>query len=170
MRYIVDSVIKNCLGVERDTSIVPTRFRNYELKTTNSFNFAYANLSILGVINKGFPLETFLLTFFDLHPLGRLKFISSSHLPPINPSVWSDERCSSQRKHFLQWSNELCSSWCSLSLIRLYLDNFGSKCIRATLCLFMKELAILWCGKQLLEFIYSFFSLLSKFGFSFCSP
>ena len=88
----------------------------------------------------------------------------------INPSVWSDEHCSSERKHFLQWSDERCSSWCTLSLIRLYLDNIASKCNRATSCLFMKELALLWCGKQLLEIIYSFFSLLSKFGFSFCSP
>ena len=83
MQYIVDSVIKNCLGVERDISIFTKLFRNYELKTNNSFKFAYANLSILCVINKGFPLETFLLTFFELKPFGRLKFISSSHLPPF---------------------------------------------------------------------------------------
>ena len=72
MRYTVDSVVKNCLGVEQVISIVTKHFRNYELKTTNSCNFAYANLVILFVTNKGFRLETFLLTFFELHPFGRL--------------------------------------------------------------------------------------------------
>jgi hypothetical protein len=72
MRYIVDSVIKNFLGLERDISIVTTRFRIYELKKTNSCNFAYENLIILSVTNKGFRLETFVLTFFELHPFGRL--------------------------------------------------------------------------------------------------
>jgi len=72
---------------------------------------------------------------------------------------------------FLQsWSAEHCMSWCTLSLIRLYLYNIGSKCNRAASCLFVKELALLWCGRQLLEIISSFFSPLSKFGFSFCSP
>ena len=83
----------------------------------------------------------------------------------INPSVWSDERCSSWRKHFLQWSDERCSSWCTLSLIRLYLDNIRNKCNRATSCLFRKELALLWCGKQLLEIIYSFFLCSRNLGF-----
>jgi len=32
---------------------------------------------------------------------------------------------------------------------------------------FMKVLALLWCGRQFLQIIASFFSLLSKFGFSF---
>jgi len=72
MRYIVHSVIKNCLGVERDISIVTTRFRIYELKTTNYRNFAFSNLCILCVTNKGFRLETFLLTFFELDTFGRL--------------------------------------------------------------------------------------------------
>jgi len=72
MRYIVDSVIKNFLGVERDISIVTTRFRIYELNTTNSCSFFYANLIILSVIDKGFRLETFLLTFIGLNPFGRL--------------------------------------------------------------------------------------------------
>ena len=57
----------------------------------------------------------------------------------VNPSEWRDEHC---------------SSCCTLSLIRLYLDNIGSKCNRATSCLFMKVLALLWCGRQLLEIIY----------------
>jgi len=83
MRYIVDSVIKNYLVLERDISFVTTPFRIYELKTINSRNFAFSNLIILCVITKGILLETFLLTFFELHPFGRLKFISSSHLPPI---------------------------------------------------------------------------------------
>jgi len=39
MRYIVDSVIKNCLGLERSISVATTRFRNYELKTTNYCSF-----------------------------------------------------------------------------------------------------------------------------------
>ena len=59
----------------------------------------------------------------------------------------------------------------ALSLIRLYLDNIRRKCIRAALYVFMKELALLWCGRQFLQIIASFFSLLSKFGwYSFCSP
>ena len=88
----------------------------------------------------------------------------------FNPSAWSDERCSSWRKHHLSWSDEHCSSCCTLSLIRLYLDNIGRKCNRAALYMFTKELALLWCGRQFLKIIASFFSLLSKFGFSFCSP
>jgi hypothetical protein len=73
----------------------------------------------------------------------------------INPSVWSDEHC---------------SSCCTLSFVRLYLDNIGRKFNWAALYVFMKELALLWCGRQFLQIIASFFSLLSKFGFSFCSP
>jgi hypothetical protein len=42
----------------------------------------------------------------------------------INPSVWSDGRC-------------------TLSLIRLYLDKLGSKCNQAASRLFVKELALL---------------------------
>jgi hypothetical protein len=88
----------------------------------------------------------------------------------INRSVWSDGHCSSYQKHHLSWSDERCSSRYVLSLIRLYLDNIESKCNPAASCLFMKELALLWCGRQLLEIISTFSSLLSKFGFSFCSP
>ena len=66
-------------------------------------------------------------------------------------------------------SDEHCSSCCTLSLIRLYLDNIGSKCNRAASCLFMKELALLWCGRQLLEII-SFFLCSQNLGFLFCSP
>ena len=62
--------------------------------------------------------------------------------------------------------DEHCSSCCTLSLIRLCLDNIESKCNRAASYLFMKELALLWCGRQLLEIISSFFSLPSKFGYS----
>ena len=98
------------------------------------------------------------------------KTSSSSAKPPTNPSAWSVEHCSSQRKHHLSWSDEHCSSCCTLSLIHLYLDNIGSKCNRAALCLFMKEMALLWCGRLLLEIISSFFSLLSNFVFSFWSP
>ena len=89
---------------------------------------------------------------------------------PVNPSAWSDERCSSYRKHHLSWSDEHCSSCCTLSLIRLYLDNIGRKCNRAAMYVFTKELALLWCGRQILQIISSFFSLLSKFGFYFCGP
>ena len=72
---------------------------------------------------------------------------------------------------FLQsWSAEHSMSWCTLSLIRLYLDNIGSKCNRAAWCLFQKELALLWCARQLLEIISSFFPLLSNFGFLFAVP
>ena len=85
----------------------------------------------------------------------------------FNPSEWSDEHCSSQRKLFLQWSDEQCSSCCMLSFICLYLDNIGSKCNRATSCLFMKELALLWCGRQFLEIIYSFFLCSRNLGFLF---
>ena len=69
----------------------------------------------------------------------------------------------------LAWSDEHCFSWYMLLLIHLYLDNIASKCNRAASCLFVKQLALLWCGRQLLEIISSFFSLLSNFGFSFCS-
>ena len=46
----------------------------------------------------------------------------------LNPSAWSDEPC---------------SSCCTLSLIRLYLDKLGSKCNQAASRLFVKELALL---------------------------
>ena len=46
----------------------------------------------------------------------------------VNPSAWSDEHC---------------SSCCTLSLIRLYLDKLGSKCNQAASRLFVKELALL---------------------------
>ena len=69
----------------------------------------------------------------------------------FNPSARSDEH----------WS-----SCCTPSLIRLYLDNLGSKCNQAALCLFVKELALFRCGRELIEIISSFFSLLPKFGYS----
>ena len=46
----------------------------------------------------------------------------------VNPSAWSDEPC---------------SSCCTLSLIRLYLDKLGSKCNQAASRLFVKELTLL---------------------------
>ena len=84
----------------------------------------------------------------------------------FNPSVWNDGHCSSWGKHHLSWNDDHHSSCCTLSLIRPYLDNIGSKCNRAALCLFVKELALFRCGIQLLEIISSFFSLLPKFGYS----
>jgi len=41
------------------------------------------------------------------------------------------------------WSDEPCSSCCTLSLIRLYLDKLGSKCNQAASRLIVKELALL---------------------------
>ena len=81
--------------------------------------------------------------YYLLHLGAKARFLF------FNPSAWSDEHWSSQRKHHL--------SWCTLSLIRLYLNNIGSKCNRAVSCLFVKKLALLWCGRQLLEIISSFF-------------
>ena len=66
-------------------------------------------------------------------------------------------------------NHDHCLSCCTLSLIRLYCDNIGSKCNQAALCLFVKELALFRCRRQFLEIISSFFSPLLKFGFSFCS-
>ena len=98
---------------------------------------------------------------------GRKKSFPCSH---FNPSAWSDERCSSWRKHHLSWSDEHCLSCCTLSLIRLYLDNIGRKCNRAALYVFMKELALLWCGRQFLQIIASFFLSRSSGGFLFAVP
>ena len=64
------------------------------------------------------------------------------------------------------WAVPAC---CTVLLIRLYLDNIRRKCNLTASCVFVKELALLWCGRQFLEIISSFFSLLSKSGFSFCS-
>lgn len=88
----------------------------------------------------------------------------------LNPSAWSDECWSSWRKHHLSWSDDHCSSCCTLSLIRLYLGNIGSKCNRAASCLFVKELALLWCGRQLLEIISSFFLCSRILCFLFAVP
>ena len=109
---------------------------------------------------------------FTKPPFNYLSDFPVNVLPMIlNPSARSDERCSSRQKHLLLWSDEHCSSCCTLSLILLYLDNIGRKCNRAALFVFMKELALLWCGRQFLQIIASFFSLLSNFGwFSFCIP
>ena len=84
----------------------------------------------------------------------------------VNSSVWNDEPCSSWGKHHLSWNDDHNSSCCTLSLIRLYLDTIRSKCNRSTLCLFVKELALFMCGIELLEIIFSFISLLPKFGYS----
>jgi len=73
----------------------------------------------------------------------------------LNPSVWSD-------KH--------CLSCCTVSIIRLYLDNIGEKCNRAALYVFTKELALLWCGKQFLQIIASFFLSSRILGFLFAVP
>jgi len=61
-------------------------------------------------------------------------------------------------------------SWCTLSLIRLYLDNIGRKCNRAASCLFVKELALVWCGIQLQEINSSFFLLSRISCFLFAVP
>jgi hypothetical protein len=68
---------------------------------------------------------------------------------------------------FLQ---SLFSSCRTLSLIRLYLDNIANKCNRAASCLFMKELALLWCGRQLLEIISLFFLCYRSLVFLFAVP
>ena len=73
----------------------------------------------------------------------------------LNPSVWSD-------KH--------CSSCCTVSLIRLYLDNIGRKCNVAALYVFMKELALLNSGRQLLQIIALFFLSSRILGFLFAVP
>jgi hypothetical protein len=70
----------------------------------------------------------------------------------FNPSALSDERC---------------SLWCTLPLIRLYLDNIGIKCNRTASCVFVKELALLWCGRLPRNYFF-IFSLPSKSGVSFC--
>jgi hypothetical protein len=67
------------------------------------------------------------------------------------------------------WYDEHCSSFCMLALIEQYLDNIVSKCNLAASCVFMKVLALLSCGRQLLEIISSFCSLLLKSGLSFCT-
>jgi hypothetical protein len=51
---------------------------------------------------------------------------------------------------------------CMLPLIRQYLDNIWIKCNRNTSCVLTNVLADLWCGRQFLEVINSFFSPLSK--------
>ena len=88
----------------------------------------------------------------------------------LNPSVWSDGHCSSQSKHHLSWSDNHWSSCCTLSLIRIYLDTLGSKCNRAALCLFVKELALFRCGRQFLEIISSFFLCSQSLSFLFAVP
>jgi len=63
-------------------------------------------------------------------------------------------------------NDDHCLSCCMLSLIRLYLDDIVSKCNRAASCLFMKELALFRCARQLLESISSFlFSALDVWVF-----
>ena len=72
---------------------------------------------------------------------------------------------------FLQsWSAEHCMSWCTLSLLSLYLDNIGRKCNRASSYFFVKELVLLWCGRELLEIISSFFLLPRSSSFLFAFP
>ena len=68
---------------------------------------------------------------------------------------------------FLQ---SVISSRRALSFILLYLDNIASKCNQAASCLFMKELALLWCGRQLLEIISSFFLCSRSLVFLFAVP
>jgi len=67
-------------------------------------------------------------------------------------------------------NDDHCLSCCTLSLIYLYLDNIVSKCNRAASCLFMKELALFRCGRELLEIISSFFLCSRILGFLFAVP
>jgi hypothetical protein len=60
-------------------------------------------------------------------------------------------------ENITSWNDEHCSSRCTHSLIGQYLDNIGIECNRAALCLLMNVLAVLWCGRQFLEIISSFF-------------
>jgi hypothetical protein len=72
-------------------------------------------------------------------------------------------------ENITSWNDEHCLSHYALSLIGQYLDKIVSKCNRAASCVFMKVLALLWYGRQFLEIISSFLSLLLKSGFSFCN-
>ena len=58
----------------------------------------------------------------------------------------------------MSWSDGAVPACCTVLLIRLYLDNIGGKCNGNASCVFGKELAFLWCGRQFLEIISSFFS------------
>jgi hypothetical protein len=58
----------------------------------------------------------------------------------------------------MSWNDEHCSSRYTVSLIGQYLDKIVSKFNRASSCVFMKVLALLWYGRQFLEIISSFFS------------
>jgi hypothetical protein len=68
------------------------------------------------------------------------------------------------------WNDEQCSSCYTLSLIGQYLDKIVTKCNRAFSCVFMKVLALLWCGRQFPEIISSFFSSLLEIWASFLPP
>jgi len=133
----------------------------------------YTNFNKTWTVTRNFTLD--IVAHSNLQNNSRSLNIFSTvqrHLPPsphpertnlclkevtwtVNPSAWSDEHC---------------SSCCTLSLIRLYLDNIGGICNRAASCLFMKELALLWCGRQLLEIISSFFLCSRSVGFLFAVP
>ena len=67
-------------------------------------------------------------------------------------------------------NDDHCLSCCTLSLIRVYLNDIGSKCNQAASCLFMKELALFRCGRQSLEIISSFFFCSRSLGFLFAVP
>ena len=61
------------------------------------------------------------------------------------------------RKSHISWNDEYCLSRCTLSLIEQHLDNVGRNCNRAASCVLIKWLALLWCGREFLEIISSFF-------------
>ena len=51
-----------------------------------------------------------------------------------------------------------------------YISTTGRKCNRAALYVFMKVLALLWCGRQLLQIIASYFLSSRILGFLFAVP
>jgi len=78
---------------EQGISIGPARFRNLELskELSNLVSSGYAIKNILWARNQNIQLEVFLLPSFRLHPLGRLKLLSHSHLLAPNLKRQSQE-------------------------------------------------------------------------------
>jgi hypothetical protein len=87
-------------------------------------------------------------------------------------------------RQFLQFTYSFCSplsksehvvevrallTRCMLSLIRQYLDNIGIKCNQPSSCVLRNVLAVLWCDRQFLEVIHSFFFPLETWVFFFCN-
>jgi hypothetical protein len=83
--------------------------------------------------------------------------------------LWQSSRSAARHSENNSCRGVTSTVRCTLSIIRQYLDNIWSKCNPVALCMLLKMLSFLWCGREYLEISSSFFLTSRKQGFVLAS-